>query len=234
MQDQVQYGKTCIAYNLDFVERKTLGIKVHPDKTVHVSAPLDTSLEKVKEKVRSKADWIIRQQAFFLSFEPLTPARRYVSGESHLYLGKQYKLKVREDKSESVRLRGGVMEVFTKDKSDNKKVERLLKNWYRAKAKQHFEQLFQLARPLAARFSDVEPYLEHRWMDKRWGSCSRDGKILLNLELIKAPKKCIHYVIVHELCHLAHPNHSRAFWELLEKQIPDWRGVKVRLEHLMV
>lgn len=234
MQDQIQYGKTSIAYELDFADRKTLGISVHPDKTVHVSAPMDTSIEKVKQKVYSKADWIIRQQAFFLSFEPLTPPRKNVSGESHLYLGKQYKLKVRESNTEAVKLHGGQLEVFTKDKSDTKRVERLLKNWYRDKAKQHFELLFESALPIAINFSKTQPYLEYRWMTKRWGSCGRDGKILLNLELIKAPKKCIHYVIVHELCHLAHPNHSRAFWELLEKQIPDWREVKDRLERVMV
>ena len=71
-------------------------------------------------------------------------------------------------------------------------------------------------------------------MDKRWGSCSPKGEILLNIELIKAPKKCIEYVIIHELCHLAHLNHSAAFYDLLAKLSPAWKKTKYELEKLMV
>lgn len=230
----IKYGNSTIEYSLDFAERKTMGIKVYPDKSVHVIAPTDTSLEKVSEKVHSKAAWILRQQDFFLSFHPITPPRRFVGGETHLYLGKQYRLKIIEAERESVKLHGANITVYIKVKEDKKRIEKLLKAWYKSKADQYFNKLFRELAPLANPFFNGIPTLRSRWMDKRWGSCNPKGEILLNIELIKAPKKCIEYVIIHELCHLAHLNHSSSFYELLDKLTPNWRKTKNELEKLLV
>lgn len=234
IKQQIKYGSSTIEYSLSYAERLTLGIKVYPDKSVHVIAPIGTSTDKISEKVHSKAAWILRQQDFFLSFHPITPPRRFISGETHLYLGKQYRLKLVETDKESVKLHGGNITIFSKDNSNKNRIEKLLKAWFKNKADQHFSKLFQELAPLAKPFFSGTPTLKYRWMDKRWGSCSQKGEILLNTELIKAPKKCIEYVIIHELCHLAHLNHSAAFYELLEKLSPNWRKTKYELEKLMV
>lgn len=233
-KEQIQYGTSLITYNLEFAERKTLGIKVHPDKSVQVIAPLESCPSKVKEKVYKKASWILKQQDFFLSFHPLTPARKYISGETHLYLGKQYRLKVVESESESVKMGGGYIQVAVTSKGDKHQIEKLLKNWYKQKAVSHFNKLFTESVPLTKQFYNGTPTLKYRWMSKRWGSCDKDGTIHLNLELIKAPKSCIEYVIIHEMCHLKYLNHSRAFFELLEKVYPKWKQTKDKLERLMV
>ena len=94
MTSTIQFGSKQIDFHLEYSNRKSLGITVKPDLSVLVKAPVDTSLEKVKEKLRKKAPWIIRQQSFFLYFHPKTPARKYISGETHLYLGRQYRLKI--------------------------------------------------------------------------------------------------------------------------------------------
>ncbi|MFC0875294.1 M48 family metallopeptidase [Saccharicrinis sp. FJH2] len=233
-KEQIKYGNSTIEYYLDFANRKTLGIKVYPDKSVHVIAPNGTSKNKVSGKVYNKAAWILKQQDFFLSFHPITPPRKFVSGETHLYLGKQYRLKLISENKESVKLHGGSIIVYTKDKENKVHVETILKAWFKSKAEQHFNKLFDELVPLSKSFFKGTPTLRHRWMDKRWGSCSPKGEILLNTELIKAPKKCIEYVIIHELCHLAHLNHSAAFYELLNKLSPNWRKTKDELEKLMV
>jgi len=232
--DHIQYGSTKINYLLEFVERKTLGIKVHPDKSVKVLAPKEVTIEKVREKVKIKASWILKQQDFFLSFHPLTPARKFVSGETHLYLGKQYRIKLHEANKNLVKLLGGYIHIYTKDTQNKARIEKELKEWYRNKAKIHFDALFKEHLPLATKLYEYTPTLQYRWMKKRWGSCDNKGGIHLNLELIKAPKKCIEYVIVHEICHLSHLNHSKAFFDLLESEYPDWKKTKDRLERLMV
>ncbi|MCW3785498.1 M48 family metallopeptidase [Plebeiibacterium sediminum] len=234
LKEQIKYGNSTIEYSLAFAERKTLGIKVYPDKSVHVIAPTGTSMDKVTEKVHSKAAWVLRQQDFFLSFHPITPPRKFISGETHLYLGKQYRLKLAEAEKDSVKLHGGNISVYCKDKEDKQRIEKLLKAWFKSKADLHFNNLFQELSPIAKELSDITPTLKYRWMDKRWGSCSQKGEILLNIELIKAPKKCIEYVIIHELCHMVHLNHSTAFYELLDKLSPGWRKTKDELEKLMV
>lgn len=234
INEQIQYGTSFIDYSLEFAERKTLGIKVHPDKSVQVIAPMNSSSEKIKEKVHKKASWILKQQDFFMSFHPLTPARKFVSGETHLYLGKQYRLKLIESDKESVKMGGGYIQISVKDKEDKERIEKLLKKWYKEKAMSHFNELFIETVPLSRVFYNGTPTLKYRWMDKRWGSCDENGTIHLNLELIKAPKSCIEYVIIHEMCHLVHLNHSRAFFELLEKVYPKWKVTKDKLEKIMV
>lgn len=234
MKDKIEYGNTLINYQLDFAERKSLAIKVHPDKSVNVIAPEGSTIQKVREKVRSKASWIVRQQDFFLSFEPSTPARKFISGETHLYLGKQYRLKLHTSSNSSVKLAGGFINVYNHNIEDKVVVSELLKQWYKEKANYHFQQLFGENLAFANSLHKEAPQLSYRWMKKRWGSCNKNGKIILNLELIKAPKKCIEYVIIHEICHLKHLNHSNSFYNLLSKEYPDWRVTKNRLEKLMV
>jgi len=234
IKEQIQYGTSLIDYNLEFAERKTLGIKVHPDKSVQVIAPMNTCLDEIKKKVHKKASWILKQQDFFLSFQPLTPPRKYVSGETHLYLGKQYRLKIIESEKESVKMRGSYIQVFVKSKTNVFQIEKLLKYWYKQKAVSHFNTLFYESVKLTKQFYNGTPTLKYKWMNKRWGSCDKDGTIYLNLELIKSPKSCIEYVIIHELCHLKYLNHSKAFFELLKKVCPKWKTTKNRLEKLMV
>ena len=230
MTDSIDFGSKKIDFQLTFSDRKSLGITITPDMAVIVKAPRDASIDKIKEKVRKKAPWIIKQQGYFLAFHPRTPEKKYVSGETHLYLGRQYRLKVTEAMTNSVHFSGSFFEVQSKKKS---RAKTLLRQWYRERAKMKFA---EIAEPWIHRFEkyNVKPeaiYLQE--MPKRWGSCTPKGKIILNPELIKAPKPCIEYVIIHELCHLVHPNHTPAFIQLQEKVMPDWLKWKMKLDTLL-
>lgn len=230
MRSSVRFGSETIKFHLELSNRKSLGITVTPKMEVLVNAPLDTPLDVVKEKLVSKAPWIIKQKNFFLSFYPRIPERKYVSGETHLYLGKQYRLKVKSGNEESIKLRGKFIEVTAKEKS---RAKILLNQWYLEHAKIKFE---IIAQPLLERFKKykVAPSsVEVRSMSRRWGSCTPKGKIILNPELIKAPKACIEYVIIHELCHLVHYDHTQKFIDLQTKEMKDWEKWKNKLEKLL-
>ena len=226
----IQFGSKQIDFRLEYSDRKSLGITVTPDLNVLVKAPATTSLEKVKEKLRKKAPWIIRQQSFFLSFHPKTPARKFVGGETHLYLGRQYRLKILQSRLESVKLKGKFIEVTTADKA---KAKELVNEWYLQNAKAKF---LAIAKPLIDNFRKhkVEPgSIVLREMSTRWGSCTAKGKIILNPELIKAPKGCIEYVIIHELCHLIHHDHTQKFIDLQTREMKDWEKWKMKLEKIL-
>lgn len=230
MTAHIQFGSKQIDFDLQYSNRKSLGITVTPELNVLVKAPNDTSLEKVKEKLRKKAPWIIRQQSFFLSFHPKTPARKFKGGETHLYLGRQYRLKIKNAKEETVKLKGKFIEVTT---SKNSRVKQLVNDWYLENANTKFP---IIAKPLIDKFKryKVEPSsIVLRDMPTRWGSCTPKGKIILNPELIKAPKGCIEYVIVHELCHLIHHDHTQRFMDLQTKEMKDWEKWKTKLEKLL-
>jgi hypothetical protein len=230
MKDSIQFGSREIQFNVVFSERKTLGITVKADLTVNVKAPGQTPIDKIKEKLIKKAPWILKQQSYFLSFEPRLTERKYVSGETHLYLGKQYRLKIIESDFDSIKLKGQFLNVFT-NKREN--IKQMVRNWYSDRARIIFN---QLAEPLIESFKkyNVTPSsIVLMEMPTRWGSCTTKGKIVLNPELVKAPKGCIEYVIMHELCHLIHHDHTQKFFDLQTREMGDWKKWKRKLETLL-
>ena len=230
MIESIEYGSKRIDFKLEYSERKSLGITVTPDLDVLVRAPVGTPIEKIKEKLRNKAPWIIRQQSIFLAFHPKMTERKYVGGETHLYLGRQYRLKIIMEVTESIKLKGKFIEVTTPDKA---RVKQLVGDWYLMNAKM---KLHAIALELIDKFKkyNVEPTsIVLREMPTRWGSCTAKGKIILNPELIKAPKGCIEYVIIHELCHLIHHDHTQKFLDLQTREMPYWEKWKMKLEKLL-
>jgi len=238
MTDFIEYGSKRIDFRLEYSDRRTLGITVTPELEVLVKAPVDTVVDVIKERLRKKAPWIIRQLNFFLSFHPRLTDRKFIGGETHLYLGKQYRLKVINSelgvrRGDGVKLKGQFLEVYT---SDNTKVKDLVEAWYFDKAIMKFH---EIAEPLFNSFTSkhnlslITYHLSIRKMPTRWGSCTATGRIILNPELIKAPRACIEYVIGHELCHLIHHDHTQRFLDLQTKEMPEWEKWKNKLERLL-
>ena len=232
---RLHYDGYIIPFNVEFVERKHLAITVHPDLKLDVSAPREAALDRVLAKVNKRAKWIVRQWRFFDQYRPSQPERRFVSGETHVYLGRQYRLKVRVGSPEKVKLIGRFLHVWATDREDRECVRTLVEQWYR----RHAERVFanRLHESLAATRSlrlMATPKVVIRKMSKRWGSCTRAGQISLNLDLVKAPVQCIDYVIVHELCHLKIHSHAQEFYRLLARCMPDWQARKKRLESIVI
>ncbi len=226
----ISYGKLTIDYEVQYTLRKTLEIAVLPDCQVVITAPEGIEDEKITEKVRKRARWILKQKEFFQQFQPKTPPRNYLIGETHLYLGRRYRLQIQEDLQERVELSFGKLRVFCKSQSDPELVKRLLTIWYRQKAHIKFNERLNYHLANYSEFQKYNPILQIRTMNKRWGSLSPKGMLTLNLNLIKAPVDCIDYVIVHELCHLIQPNHGPKFYRILKKIMPDYQKIKLKLE----
>ena len=235
MQSEVAYGNTLLSFSIDRLNRKSLAIEVHPDLSIKVIAPVEADLNDIKEKVLKKAKWITKQRVFFEQFLPRTPEREYVSGESHFYLGRKYILKTRTSDQNKVKLKGGELLVYSQDKEDKSLTKRLLSEWYYKHAKKRFNQCITES---LSKFSqhDIpkDPPLVVKRMNKRWGSCTSKGRIIINPEIIKTPMKCVEYVIIHELCHLIHPNHNKKFYDLQKEMMPDWEKWKLKLEKILV
>ena len=226
----ITYGSHELAFTVEVRPRRTLSISVHPDQHVHVLSPPDVPLVQIQARVTRRAAWILRQQAYFQQFRPSTPARRYVSGETHLYLGRQYRLRLEEAATPQVKLIRGRLVVHTPHPTDADHTAQLLRQWYQQHAAEQFQVVLQQCLPLLSEYQLPPPTLQQRYLQKRWGSCSPAGRITLNTDLIRADKSSIAYVILHELCHLIEPNHSRRFYRLLAHILPDWQRRKDKLE----
>ncbi len=226
----INFGKSAIRFKLQYSGRKTLGISVLPDLSVIVTAPNESNLERVRELVKKRASWILKQQGKFSEYLPAQPERKYVSGETHLYLGRQYRLKVAEGKPETVKLKGRYIHVTVTEKGNVEEVKILLDYWYRKRAEKYFQQKLVKAFEKFRRYKIEFPSIRLRRMPKRWGTCGDKGIIHLNPDLVKFPPACVEYVIIHELCHLVEANHNRNFYQLLQRMMPGWEKTKASLE----
>lgn len=207
-------------------------IKVHADCRVVVSAPEDTNNAAVLAAVKKRSRWIYEQlREFRKQLEHVTP-RKYVSGESHYYLGKQYLLKVNVtlEQPQSVKLLRGKLEVSVREK-DAGRVRNLLTDWYKTRAKDVFAKRLDVLLEQTL-WVEKRPPIHIRTMKTQWGSCSPNGRLTLNPHLVKAPRDCIDYVILHELCHIAEHNHSERFYRLMSQVMPKWEKTKDRLDRI--
>lgn len=226
----LQYGTRTIEYSLDFAARKTLDITVHPNCAITVTAPVGSALASIEDKLKRRASWIMKQQREFEKYLPTLPARQYVSGETHLYLGRQYRLKVVEGATSSVSLTAGRFVIESPQPGDSAAIKAQLTAWYREKAQRVFaEQLELCLKRVAVIGIQEKPSLQLRTMPKRWGSCTSEGTIILNPRLIQVRKDLIDYVITHELCHLKEHNHSGNYYKLLDRVMPDWEERRGKL-----
>ncbi len=229
----VQFGTTPISFEVLFSQRKTISLHVYPDQSIEVDAPAGTDHSAIEAFVRRRGGWILKHLRELEDCErPSTILpRRYVSGESYRYLGRQYRLKVVEDAVERVVLSRGWLTVGVSDPGDKIRVRAILHRWYRAHAERIFADRF------AACYEKVEPLgvpmprLLIRAMMRRWGSCSRKGTITLNMKLVQAPRSLIDYVILHELCHLKELNHNPRYWSMLDRVLPGWQRLRDALNH---
>ena len=227
IKDSVYYGDTDIEFEVKQRPRKTLEISVLPDQRVSVIAPLNTSQNSLRDQVLKKADWILKQKRYFARFSPPQPDREFVLGESHKYLGKQYRLKFVIGGKKNIYLKGDYL--FIGGTKDSVVIEKMLTGWYKIEAKQLIAELVETHWKKMT-FNMPTPIFYVRKLHKRWGSCTPRGILLFNYELIQAPKNCIEYVVIHELCHLYEPNHNSKFFSLLKEYCPDWKDRKNRLE----
>ena len=207
---------------------KNITLKVRPNGEAILTAPNSANDEHIKFIMQKRAKWIAQKRAFFASFK--MPEKEYVSGEDFRYLGRSYRLKVLQSKEERVKLQRGYLELFVKDKSDLKRKENLIYEWYHEKAMIYFFNILQEFNKIVKQ--DIKS-VKIRQMKTRWGSCNPyKSYINLNIELIKKPKACIEYVVFHELAHLLYPNHSKKFYDYLTLYMPDWQKRKEILERI--
>lgn len=237
--DRVEYGTRTIEYAVVYSDRTTIGFHVYPDGTVEVRAPENAEAEAIRQKVGNRSRWIAKQQRDFASFvQKDRPDKEYLAGETHRYLGKQYRIRLHpldrepERTSEGVELVGHFYRVYTRNPDDASHTKSMLTSWFRERAEEVLRERFDAGCERMEPYGIEPPDMRVQTMVKRWGSCTPSRRVLLNPELVHAPPYSIDYVVIHELCHLKHPYHSDAFYDVLERILPDWRERKERLEQV--
>ncbi len=232
-QHRVVYGDEQIVFNLRRQPSRVvtrIAIHVEPDGRVEVDAPTSAALADVFAAVRKRSRWISQHVGAAKARLAHVLPREYVSGESIHYLGRRYRLKVivQTDARPVAKLRGAFVVVSTSE-HDPVTIRSALDTWYRERAREVFAHRLA-AVAVSLRWIRQLPPFRLQFMTRQWGSCSPSGRLTLNPWLVAAPREAIDYVLLHELCHLKHHNHSRNFYATLSRHLPDWEKIKARLD----
>ncbi len=227
----INYGNQVIHYQVCYLsDRKhNVAIHVHPNGSVQVDVPEHTAAVDIKKAVLKRARWVIKHLSQIDEQKRHTLPREYVSGETHFYLGRRYQLKVIDHEAELVKMLGGKLVIHSQDKSAAH-AKALLWLWYRNRSEKVFGKRLNAMAAELPWTRKKAPRWKLLKMKKQWGSCSPKGLLSINPHLIKAPRDCIDYVLLHELCHLQEHNHSKQFYKLLDRHMPDWTSRKAKLD----
>lgn len=210
---------------------KNLHVGVYPPNgKVRVAAPLHLDDEAVRLAIVSRLSWIRRQRQGFARQERQS-AREMVTGESHYFEGKRYRLNVVERLGNpQVHIANNrTLELRVPPGTDRTGRQQVLDRWYRRQLKAQIPDLLAHWEPIVeVKVTDCRV----KRMKTRWGSCNIEAmRIWLNLELAKKDPACLEYILVHEIVHLLERHHTERFWALMDQVMPDWRLRRDKLNH---
>ncbi|QPN64480.1 M48 family metallopeptidase [Synechococcus sp. CBW1004] len=182
---------------------------------LQVRIPEHLGDERVAAILKQKRPWIRGKVAELKRVPPHRP-KELVSGESFLYLGRHYRLKVQEGHQVGVCLSGGYLRATIRPSEQGEqreaRIQQYLQSWYRSRA---LERLQEKSNRYAKQIGVSPAAVSVKNFRSRWGSCDKRGQVVFNWNIIKAPHSIVDYVVIHELCHLIHPNHSKDFWQVV-------------------
>lgn len=193
-----------------------------PEGHVRVAVPLHVTDDNVRLAVISRLKWIKQQQTSFKA-QPRQSAREMVTGESHYFFGKRYRLEVieRRGRHEAVIKNNSTLQLFVNPGTSALHRALVLNQWYRQQLKTKIPDLLQKWEPIIG--EQVSDWGIKK-MKTKWGSCNiTQSRIWLNLELAKKPIDCLEYVLVHELVHLLERNHGAQFKVYMDRFLPRWQ-----------
>jgi predicted metal-dependent hydrolase len=223
----VQFGHTSISYWIERGQRhRTVAVAVDPERGIRVRAPQHTPVTRLDDIVRHKAKWIINKRRQQEDLPPPPTPREFVNGETFLYAGRQYRLKLvsgAECGRQRVRLVGAHMQV-----SMGGRIRQFLIGWYRERAHERIDSRMHV---WAERLNVFPTRVLVREQRARWGSADVNGALRFNWRIVQAPTRLLDYVIAHEVVHLLYRDHTRDFWSTLGRVMPDY---EVRRERLRV
>lgn len=227
---EARWGRHRLPFRLRRADVKRLRIVVDPAGMVRVTAPQRASNEAVVARVSRRGDWIQRQRECFARWRPRMPPRQYLSGETHLFLGRQLQLRVERGTPQGIAIAGTRLVIRIANPDDRLAVRDAVNTWFAAQARQVLRQRYVEQGHVWLRHGATPPRLIVRTLTHRWGSYSAAGCLTLNADLVRASPRLIDYVIAHELAHTIHSDHGNEWRRLLERVMPDWKARKAALE----
>ena len=220
-----QHKNKAFSVSLKYSSRKTIGICVHPDKKIEITAPFGTKFACIQRVIERKSKWIAKQLEELEKYQTMEQIKKYTGGSTVKLLGRDYMIKViqiQDFEEEQIIKEQGLIKVYVHDQNQKQRINLLVEDWYRNEAMIYLAKKFEQCYEKIRKYNIAKPFYYLRYMERRWGSCTAKGNILLNPNIIQLPSHCIEYIILHELCHLKYKNHSKEFYHFLDTVLPNW------------
>jgi predicted metal-dependent hydrolase len=224
-KDSIRFGSTTINYDITYSKkRKNATLAVYPLSEVEIRVPVNLEKVDIRKLVKRKADWVLKKIIWFNELAQLDGRKEYINGETYLYMGRQYKLKIIRGHNRAVaKILGKQLQVNLPIKISEGDGKRTVKvaiwRWYRQQTE---IKVADLIRKYSKKLGIVAPDFFIKNQYKRWGSCTSKNKLIFNFRLSMAPASQIEYVVGHELCHIKQKNHTKGYWKLLFSIMDDY------------
>lgn len=217
-----------LAYEVVRTERTTADIVVERDGRIRVRAPKRLTDQHIAGIVQSRRLWIYKTLAEWRDANASRVLREYRNGEGFLYLGRTYRLLLVAEQDEPVLLKNGrfCLRRDLAEGANTTTAQAAFRDFYIARGR---ERLSQRVKYFAPKVGVSVRRLAVRDLGNRWGACSPQGNLSFHWKCLMAPARIIDYIVVHELCHLHHLDHSAAFWNEVDKVLPDFEEKKAWL-----
>lgn len=211
-----------ISFNIIYRKRKTMSLEIKPDGTINVLSPNGVDKNFIIDRVKHKGDWIIKKLEELEDKSISKISRNYENGEVFMYFGKEYQLSINIDKSlDRVKVFIKNEKLLVNTNTDNKElIQQSLKLWYEDETLDVVKKRIDYYKKY---FKDNITAIKIKDQKTRWASCTYKNEILFNLRCSMAPIEIIDYIVVHEMCHMEHRNHSKCFYNAVGKVLPDYK-----------
>ncbi len=229
-EEQLQTVEPDIEYRVSYSRRRTMGISISPEGGVVVRVPYRTPDFIVRNIIRDKSFWIKKVLKKHSSLYVIDKGVRFESGAQLLFMGRYITLKLTSSEKSFINYHHDIIGIGTDNIHDPLKVQELLEQWYKREAQKTMTELFSSVLLKYGNYNFRPTGFAVRKMKKRWGSCTYRGNIAISYDLVRLNPVFAEYVIIHELCHLVHHNHSREYYKLLTEVFPQWKDIRTELK----
>lgn len=223
-----------LAVDIIYRKRKNISLKVSPKENIQIIAPNKVSKDLLKKVLKDNSNWILSKLNKFKTFDDNFLKRDYVDDEIYYYMGKQYRLKILKDMNfqnknnksyNYIEIKGNNLEIRTNN-WEKDYIKDSLKKWYKLRSEEIIMDRIDFLRKESEDFRSIEPSLvKVKEQKKIWGSCNTSKTIYINSKISMLPLDAIDYIIAHEFCHIIYMNHSKDFYALVEKIIPNYKEI---------
>lgn len=223
---RIEINGVTIYFNIKRKKIKNMYMKFSEDGVLHITVPNNIEIDKVDNFIRSKINWIMSQKKQLEKIAEMKESINFNNGDDLYFLGKKYNLVVIPDKKNKVMINESKIEISIKERliGDREYKRKIYEKWLKSQCLSLCTEYIEFYYEKMKKYNVPFPKINAKNFKARWGCCIPNrNQVEFAINLVKAPRECVEYVVVHELAHFKYIHHDEKFYEFVSIFIPDWK-----------